>query len=427
MRIAIAADHNGVALKARLVDRLRAPGPRGRRPRHPTGAEVATTPRCARTSAGRCVRPADRGRGRRRQRHGRGDRLQQGPRHPGRPVPRRFPPRRPGQQRRERAGPRRQGRRRRAGGGASTSAGDPVHRRGAPAPARPDRRAGARRAAAGRWEAQRPRPGEELQDPRRGRLRGLLDHRHVPVLAPAAGTPAGTAPPTARATRPGPGTTSAGTSSGSRSSGSTPGTVSRSNISRAMPSTMTSYRPGSSAAYARGEVRVAAQHAVPRPHPGVGGEARRRPRDQVDHPGQPVLAHEREVLGEARVLLEPVLHPAGRGVQHHAEHPVRVRHRDAGARRAADAAAHQVGALDAEVVEQADGLGDVVRPGDPLHPPTGPAGLAPVEGDAGVAPARAAPAGRGGGRRRRSASSPASSRTRRARTSAAAGRPRSTS
>jgi len=44
-----------------------------------------------------------------------------------------------------------------------------------------------------------------------------------------------------------------------------------------------------------------------------------------------------------------------------------------------------VGPVDAEVVEQADRLGDVLVPGEPLEAAAGPAGLAAVEDDAGVA------------------------------------------
>ena len=53
MRIAIAADHNGVALKATLIGRLAAAGPRARRPRQRTATEWWTTRRCAPRSAGR--------------------------------------------------------------------------------------------------------------------------------------------------------------------------------------------------------------------------------------------------------------------------------------------------------------------------------------------------------------------------------------
>ena len=52
MRIAIAADHNGVVLKARLIELLRARRARGRRPRRARRTtRSSTTRRCARTSA----------------------------------------------------------------------------------------------------------------------------------------------------------------------------------------------------------------------------------------------------------------------------------------------------------------------------------------------------------------------------------------
>jgi hypothetical protein len=55
-----------------------------------------------------------------------------------------------------------------------------------------------------------------------------------------------------------------------------------------------------------------------------------------------------------------------------------------GRRRAAHAAAHQVRALDVELVQQPDALPDVVAPADALEASAGPARLAAVEGDAGV-------------------------------------------
>ena len=86
---------------------------------------------------------------------------------------------------------------------------------------------------------------------------------------------------------------------------------------------------------------------------------------------------------EPAALGREVRRAAGRRVQHHARDPGRVGVDDD---RAADAAAHEVRALDAELVEERDSLPRVVGPGDPLDSPAGLARLALVERDTGEVP-----------------------------------------
>ena len=167
---------------------------------------------------------------------------------------------------------------------------------------------------------------QELQDPGGRGLVGLLGHRYVPVLCAAAGTPGGSGPPRWRATSSCPGTISAGTSSRSRSSGSGPGTVSRSNSSRAMPAARVGSEPGRRSRRRSANSASVRMHRRPRADPRVRRRSLRRcSLRQRRHRGQAVLLDERQVRGEPRVLLDPVLRAARRRVQHHAQHPVRVR------------------------------------------------------------------------------------------------------
>ena len=129
-----------------------------------------------------------------------------------------------------------------------------------------------------------------------------------------------------------------------------------------------------------GEGAVVADDRGPRPAARIGAERLAFLVDQRDHDrGQAVLLHEGEMLGEALVAVDAVLGAAHRPVQHHAQRRLRMRHAERHHRAAAHAAAHEVRALDAEMIEQALALRDVVRPGDALDAAARLAALAPVE------------------------------------------------
>src|SRR5581483_11607136 len=133
---------------------------------------------------------------------------------------------------------------------------------------------------------------------------------------------------------------------------------------------------------ALGEGRVGADHRRPGPDPGVLRERLLALASQRDHAAEPALADEREVLREARVLGDAVAGPARRRVEDEALDALGTSDRERDGARAPDAAAHDVGALDPEVVEQAARLRRVVGPPDLLDPAPRPARLAPVERDA---------------------------------------------
>jgi hypothetical protein len=98
------------------------------------------------------------------------------------------------------------------------------------------------------------------------------------------------------------------------------------------------------------------------PDPGVLREALVVAVGQCDDLLETVLVEERQVPCEASVLGDAVPGSPGRGVQHHAGGGLGVGHGEHGRDGAADAAAHQVRLLDAEVLEQALSLGGVVGP-----------------------------------------------------------------
>src|SRR5580704_19011119 len=88
------------------------------------------------------------------------------------------------------------------------------------------------------------------------------------------------------------------------------------------------------------------------------------------------------MFGKTLVARYAVFGAADRPVQDHARNHVRMRDGKRRDRRAAHAAAHQMRALDAEMVEQAFALRDEMPPGDALDPPAGLAAFAAVEQDA---------------------------------------------
>jgi hypothetical protein len=91
-----------------------------------------------------------------------------------------------------------------------------------------------------------------------------------------------------------------------------------------------------------------------------------------------------EMDGEPLMAGEAVFGAAHRPEQDQAERAVRVHGAERGYRAAAHAAAHDVRALDLEMVKQPDALRDIIGPGDAFDPAARLPGLAAVEGDAGV-------------------------------------------
>src|SRR5580704_7301178 len=89
------------------------------------------------------------------------------------------------------------------------------------------------------------------------------------------------------------------------------------------------------------------------------------------------------MIGKTLVARYAVFGAADRPVQHHARHHVGMRDRKRRDRRTTHAAAHEMRALDAEMVEQSLTLGDEMPPGDALDPAAGLAAFAAVEQDAG--------------------------------------------
>src|SRR4051794_1348007 len=90
------------------------------------------------------------------------------------------------------------------------------------------------------------------------------------------------------------------------------------------------------------------------------------------------------MLGEARLAANAVLRAAHGPPQNHAGRALRVVHREGHDRTAPHAAAHEMRALYAEMVQQPTALGDVVLPRDALHPASRLPRLAPIEHDAAI-------------------------------------------
>ena len=127
------------------------------------------------------------------------------------------------------------------------------------------------------------------------------------------------------------------------------------------------------------ERRVAPDDADPGTDPGVLGEPAVGGEREVGHRRHGPFGEIGQVPREPGVLRDPVPSTSRGRVQHHGGGRFRPGGRENGGHRAPDAAAHQVGAGDAEMVEQPLALGRVVRPGDPLDAAAGRARLAPVE------------------------------------------------
>ncbi len=103
----------------------------------------------------------------------------------------------------------------------------------------------------------------------------------------------------------------------------------------------------------------------------------------VTTPLEAVAGDEVQVIGEALMARQPVFDPADRPVQHHALHHFRVRSGERRNRRTAHAAAHEMRARDAEMIEQTFALRDEVLPGHRLDAPARLSAFAAVEHDAG--------------------------------------------
>src|SRR5207237_494460 len=98
--------------------------------------------------------------------------------------------------------------------------------------------------------------------------------------------------------------------------------------------------------------------------------------------GEPGAFDEFQMVGEALVRLDAVLRAADRPPEQHAERRRRMRDGEGHDARDAHAAAHDMRALDAQVLEQQLSLPRVMRPGDELDASGRLAALAPVEHDA---------------------------------------------
>jgi hypothetical protein len=133
-----------------------------------------------------------------------------------------------------------------------------------------------------------------------------------------------------------------------------------------------------------GEGGIALDGRGPRTSARIGAERLALAGDEIHYGLQSILLHELEMLGEALLALDAIARAAHGPPQDHAEHALRMRDAECEHRRAAHAPAHEVGLLDAEVVEQPAALRDVMAPRHPLHAPAGLPGLAPIEDDAGV-------------------------------------------
>src|SRR2546422_7572140 len=90
------------------------------------------------------------------------------------------------------------------------------------------------------------------------------------------------------------------------------------------------------------------------------------------------------MVHKALMRLDAVLRAAYGPIKDHAQRGLRVGHAERGDRAAAHAGAHDVRALDVQMVQQSLALRHVVRPGDLLDAAAGLAALAPVEDDAAV-------------------------------------------
>ena len=295
---------------------------------------------------------------RRRQRLGRGDRLQQDPRHPRRALPR--PLGRP----RSRAANNdanvlvtgakvRRARLRRADPRAV--AGDVVPRRAARRAARSDRGARARRVAALKEREDARGRGVARSAPRAAR----------PSTPTAAGTPRGTAPPRSRGSGRGPGRRAPGPRARSAPPAPGPGTVSRSKSARAMSATTRAVLARVAVGRTRRRTRRRARRTLA--HGPTRGSCANVSslvaRELDDRRRGPCSADERRVLGEARALRHAVPRAARRASTARAARRARGSATASVERdRAADAAADQVRALDPEVVEERGSLARVVRP-----------------------------------------------------------------
>ena len=134
-----------------------------------------------------------------------------------------------------------------------------------------------------------------------------------------------------------------------------------------------------------GECRIVAQQRGPRPAARIGVEGLAflaHVRNDAIHA---VLLDERQVLREARMRLDAVLRAADRPPEQHAQRRRGIRDAERHDARAAHAAAHEMRALDAEMLEQRFAVPRVMRPGDELDAAAGGAAFAPVEHDAAIA------------------------------------------
>src|SRR5580704_17207459 len=132
-----------------------------------------------------------------------------------------------------------------------------------------------------------------------------------------------------------------------------------------------------------GKGAVALDDGRPRPAARSGAERLAVLGDQRDDAIEAVARDESEMFGKTLVARDAVFGATDWPVEDHAQHHAGMRDGKGRDRRAAHAAAHQMRALDAEMIEQTFALGDEMPPGDALDPAAGLAAFAAVEQDAG--------------------------------------------
>src|SRR5207237_1589758 len=120
-----------------------------------------------------------------------------------------------------------------------------------------------------------------------------------------------------------------------------------------------------------GETAVVFDDRSPWAAPGIGAERLALFAHQIENRFETVLLDVGKMLCKPLMAADAILGAANRPEQDHAQHHPRMHHRESGDRSAAHAAAHDVSALDLEMIEQSFPLCHVMRPGDPLDATAG--------------------------------------------------------
>ncbi len=134
----------------------------------------------------------------------------------------------------------------------------------------------------------------------------------------------------------------------------------------------------------RSELRIVSQDGHPRSAARILSKRLRAALRQHHHLLEAMLFDVRQMLGESRVAVDSILRAADRPPQHEAPRRLRVRNTKRDRGRAPHAAAQDVRAVDAEMLEQSISLLHVMRPRDPLDPAAGLTRFTSIEDDAHV-------------------------------------------